>query len=415
MKLHKITKKVEGGAILSEFVISTYLRELQNGMQDTQENTVRSVLGAVTDCLEAPPDIPPKTITGIMKRQLEVPMNIKKATADTSIVAEAYEYFDDFIVNAINPLLLNEVCEKIHHLYNNDPSVSSSKLEELNKVYNAKELGKFLCSCFLYAINRENKSTESSIEVYDVPLLTEVNYKCPCCHTRLMKKTKNSSLRKYEITQIFPEGLEKDTENKFKTQREPASNLKSIENLIALCTDCSEEYMQDPIIEDYIKLYDLKKQVSESYNLQLKLDTIGLEEEIFYVIEGLTKINTKNTKIEELRMDALRISEKIDPSNPLLLSSVTQHVLSYYRYIEKLLSDFDLYAKNIFNTIASEVQLAYQSMKSMDYSQEVIYELVCQWMNNKIMLQDNNRYKIACRIVVSFFIQNCEVFDEITK
>lgn len=46
-------------------------------------------------------------------------------------------------------------------------------------------------------------------------------------------------------------------------------------------------------------------------------------------------------------------------------------------------------------------------------SQETIYYDIVEWLMHKLSL--SNDYRTACEIVVAFFVQNCEVFDEISK
>jgi len=59
----------------------------------------------------------------------------------------------------------------------------------------------------------------------------------------------------------------------------------------------------------------------------------------------------------------LRISQKIEAQNSLLLISVMDDVVHYYRYIEDLFSQAEVIRTGIFNTIASEFRLAYLKIK----------------------------------------------------
>lgn len=71
---------------------------------------------------------------------------------------------------------------------------------------------------------------------------------------------------------------------------------------------------------------------------------------------------------------------------------------------------------DVFDDIAGEVKLSSQKLEKAGLSQEdVIYNLT-EWIHNKAFAVDT-KGKMACRIVVCFFIQNCEVFskNEISK
>lgn len=66
-----------------------------------------------------------------------------------------------------------------------------------------------------------------------------------------------------------------------------------------------------------------------------------------------------------------------------------------------------------FNLIASEVKLAYQKLDNGLLSQDEIVNGLAEWIKNKSGVGSKNMR--ACHIVVAFFIQNCEVFREISK
>ncbi|MBQ1382890.1 MAG: hypothetical protein IIY73_03155, partial [Solobacterium sp.] len=69
------------------------------------------------------------------------------------------------------------------------------------------------------------------------PLLAEANYECPLCHKKLVETIKNQPIKKYRITQIFPDGLDEDTAALFDTAYKAPSRLDTPENLIALDED----------------------------------------------------------------------------------------------------------------------------------------------------------------------------------
>lgn len=398
---------------MSEFNISSYIKVLKEGLQETQENTTRLLFDAIILSMSNPVDLKPKFITSLMQRKVEVQNEIKKASADPMIIAEAKEHFNEEILSKINSNLLDDTCSKICDLYMNDKTVPLSKRDSLDTLFTAGKFGDFLCESFLYAINRENRTSDLSMETDDVPLLSEVNYQCPICHTKLIKKIKNKPQKKYEITPIFPLDIDDSKEVAFTNQRTPSKSLTSNENMIALCPDCSEAYLIDQDINEYTKLFDIKSEATRNYQLQVQLTSLNLEEEIQKIVIGLSKIDS-NVQIQDFRMDPLLISKKIEPSNFLLTNSITNYVLQYYKFIQKLFSDLDSFADNRFNIIASEIKLAYETIETTSNSQEETYSLLSDWIMSNLRLKNSYKYKLACDIVIAFFVQNCEVFHEIT-
>ena len=78
----------------------------------------------------------------------------------------------------------------------------------------------------------------------------------------------------------------------------------------------------------------------------------------------------------------------------------------YYRYIEKVFSESDA----DFDTIAAEIKISSQKLEKAGLSQADVIAQLSEWIRNKAGLSVNQQ--LACNIVVSFFIQNCEVFHK---
>lgn len=141
---------------------------------------------------------------------------------------------------------------------------------------------------------------------------------------------------------------------------------------------------------------------SKRYKTINAINRIDLEEEIRIAIDGLISLKASDN-LPNLEYEALRIDEKID--DILLQNEVKNHVLQYYRYIESVFSDMT----DAFDDIAAEVKLSSQKLENAGMSQEeVIYNLT-EWIHNKAFA-GNTKGKVASRIVVCFFVQNCEVF-----
>ena len=142
------------------------------------------------------------------------------------------------------------------------------------------------------------------------------------------------------------------------------------------------------------------------------MDDVGLESEISEVVNGMKNIDRAG-ELVELRMDALKVRQKIEPTNKLLIDSVTDDVTHYYCYIESLFADIDGKESGTFDRIASEVRLAYQKIKNEGLSQEAVFKYMADWLKEKMPIGQRN--DMAINAVISFFIQNCEVFDEISE
>ena len=179
-----------------------------------------------------------------------------------------------------------------------------------------------------------------------------------------------------------------------------------------MCRDHAEEYCVEPTREDYIKLRDTKERISANYALKSDVNDMALEDEIQTVLSGLVG-DINEDALVELSMDALRIDRKISPENHLLKNDETTRVLRYYNFINDMFAAMERDGTGDFDLIASEVNIAYQKLDNGSLSQEEIVNQLAEWIKNKSRV--GSKYIRACHIVVAYFIQNCEVFREISK
>lgn len=398
---------------MNEMTLSSLIQIMQDGFiqHDKQESAGRFLLESVTiqeDSL-CTTDLNSKKISRLVSRKDPVPDDIKKAALRNDIAVKVEEYFRQKVMSDINPYTKDDALQKLMNIIIHDAEIAQRKKNEFQRLYDAEDDAYLLYSVFMYVLQRNNKIIANVVEYQDAPLLAEVNYECPLTHEKLVKEVKGIPKKKYEITQIFPDDLPSELAATFNAVYPRPKNLDAPENLIALSQEASENYLMSPMVDEYKKLYEIKQVTSKQYKAINAINRIELEAEIRAAIEGLISINPSDM-LPQLEYAALRIDQKI--SDALLMNDVRNHVLQYYRYIENIFSEMT----DVFDDIAGEVKLSSQKLEKAGLSQEeVIYNLT-EWIHNKAFAGDT-KGKMACRIVVCFFIQNCEVFykNEISK
>ena len=168
--------------------------------------------------------------------------------------------------------------------------------------------------------------------------------------------------------------------------------------------------MSDPTAEEYQRIYDLKRVLARNYKAKESVNAVDLEEDIRIVLDALANVDD-SVQLVPLEYEALHIDEKFEAKNFMLKTETQIRVLQYYRYIESIFSD----SETDFDMIASEIKMSSMKLEKSGMSQPDIIEYLAEWIRNKTSLGTES--KTACRIVVAFFIQNCEVFykDEVSK
>lgn len=391
---------------MNELVISTYIQIMQDGLveHNKQEAAGRFILDSIAMQEDAcvMTNLDAKKISRLVSRKDPVPDDIKQASLKQNVIDGVNGYFENEVVADLNPYTQEDTLEKILNVIIQDRQISTRMKDKFKSTYDSGDIAAFLSTTFLYSLQRNNKKTNDTVEYQDAPLLAEVNYECPIRHVKLVEEIKGVPKKKYEITQIFPDGLSEDMEAAFAAAYAKPSNLDAPSNLIALSIEASENYTMKPTLEEYVELCRIKEVTGRKYKALNAINRIDLEEEIRVALDALISLTTSKD-LPKLEYDALRIDEKIE--DVLLQNEVQNHVLSYYRYIESAFSE----STDNFDEIAGEVKLSSQKLERAGLLQEEVINSLAEWIHNKAFI-GGDKGKLACRIVVCFFIQNCEVF-----
>lgn len=346
-----------------------------------------------------------KKISRIVSRDDHVPDGIKQASLLPNVIEDTIKYFCEKVLPDLNPHLKDDTIGNVVKLVSVDTTIAESKKKSLIAYHESGDEARFLAEVFLYAVNRNNKKVDETVEYEDAPLLAEANYECPLCHRKLVDTVKGRAIKRYRITQIYPDDLDDATADDFKREYPAPSRLDVPGNLIALDEDCSDRYLLSPTVEEYKKLREIKEEISRNFAAKAAVNSLQLEDDIRTVLDALIQMRD-TSQLVQLEYDALHVEEKFEPENFILKNETQMHVVTYYRYIEKVFSESDA----DFDMIASEVKISSQKLEKAGMKQPEVIAHLSEWIRNKSGLSADRQ--LACDIVVSFFIQNCEVFHK---
>lgn len=397
---------------MKELNISTFIQTMQAGFMTSksQEAAALLLLNAINQQEYVAEkfgvsDLSSKKISNLVNRKSPVPEMIVKASLDGRVILSVKQYFDDNVLGDINPQLEDDLIANIVNLIQMDTTISDTKKKTLLEFNVTDNLAEFLAEVFLYAVNKPNIKQSSAVQYEDAPLLAEANYECPLTHEKLVEYVKEIPVKRYSITQIYPDDLATDLMPTFEAVYAKPKNLNSPDNLIALCERCSTDYLANPTVEEYKKLHEIKTIISRSYTARIEADKIALEDDIRVVLNALAQLSD-SSKLIELEYNALRIDEKIKPESFLLKNEIKMNVLNYYKYIESVFSSSEV----DFDSIATEIKLCSTKFEKSGMSQEDVVLQLAEWIRDKAGISENSL--MACQIVVAFFVQNCEVFHK---
>ena len=182
----------------------------------------------------------------------------------------------------------------------------------------------------------------------------------------------------------------------------------TVENLLALCPRCYATYSIDDNTKICKELNGVKKiLVAHQQSVQL-LDDLPLEKGIVGVISKVK--NLKEKDLSDASLDPKEIKQKLNPAdNMALYITVNTYVTMYYVKLCEIMMNADKRGEIDYDEIQDQIHAMYKRLKKAKKTKVEIFNEIVQKIH-KLSLQED----IYCQIVVSYFIQSCEVFDAIT-
>jgi hypothetical protein len=254
---------------------------------------------------------------------------------------------------------------------------------------------------------KDTKNRKDITAKLDARLLVEVSNLCPLCGKRLLRE-KARGPKPYEIAHIYPH--RPTDEQLIALKNVPrADNSESFENLIVLCFDCHKKQDFHTREKDYMRLYNKKQQLMRQTKASDEASTVQIEDEIVHVFQRL--MNANIDRLIPLSYGVVSIDKKIVQENGLLLANIRDKVVRYFLFVQETFRNIDRTRSSRFGIISTEIKLCFQKVNESGLSQEDMFYNLVEWLKSKTQCQSTQ----ACEIIISFFIQNCEVFNVITQ
>ncbi|MFS8215359.1 ABC-three component system protein [Paenibacillus sp. S29] len=238
-------------------------------------------------------------------------------------------------------------------------------------------------------------------------LFSEVEGMCPFCSKSLLYVKDGIRRKIFEAAHIYPLNPTKEESLLLKNVEKLSQNVNDLNNSIALCRDCHKKFDSPRTIEEYKKLLIIKKEIIRRNERRADYHSYQIEAEIKIILNKLVE-NENELSPQILNLDALKVDEKANITlNRLTKRRIKSDVADYYFFVKEQFIMLDKECQYSFDTIASQVNTFYLKLKKNKHTQEEIYNHMAEWLSKKT----ENSSLEACKIIVSFFIQNCEVFS----
>lgn len=151
---------------------ASYAKAIKNGMAKTTQIEVATLLlGLIVDNENVVNsqgkqyNINSYYVNKWWHQHEDIPGPIKKAAALTDIMSVSTDYFDVNVITALSPQKEDDTYSTLINLIKSDISLSNEIRNDLISVYNNNEIGQFLAKTFLYAVQKNNKSSQKESEI----------------------------------------------------------------------------------------------------------------------------------------------------------------------------------------------------------------------------------------------------------
>ncbi len=229
--------------------------------------------------------------------------------------------------------------------------------------------------------------------IYGVHLLAETKQRCPNdgCFKPLYQDINGKSAFDYTVVQVNPK-LPRNT----------------VDNLIALCPECARKYMFDITTEKIHRLEDIKLRITM---LMEALDEISDEKLVAGVERVLHKIaQIPITQVMELNYSPTEVVKKMDGTDSSLFMKIHTFVNKYYPDVENTFKQLEMEGIVDYERFCSQMKYEYKDLAQQGLTQSQIFDKLVTWLAGM-----TNEETGPCEVVVSFFVQKCEVFDAISQ
>ena len=210
------------------------------------------------------------------------------------------------------------------------------------------------------------------------------------CNTPLTYIDKNRTINNFQVIDL-----------KMKTK----TKAGRYENLIAVCPLCFER-LQGHLSSEQTEYFTKLKQshISKNEMQNLLLET-SIDQSISELLTQISNIglHIKNIEIKNPVKPSEKFDSSLDYGNKIQIEALVKMT---YLFVRNIIKQLDENGEIKYELLQASVKLKYLQLKDRSTSQEEIFIQLVDYFKNI-----SNQSDSVCRIVVSYFIQNCDVFE----
>lgn len=242
-------------------------------------------------------------------------------------------------------------------------------------------------------------------ENFDLLLFEEVDGVCPKCTNPLIKEKNGRKVKVFEKAHIYPLNPTNEEEQLLKAEEKLSGDVNAYENLIALCRPCHDMFDNGRTVEEYREMCNIKRDLLKQGLSKRSWSEYPLENEIASIIDQLAN-QTDEQFVDNLEFDPKEVDKKTNATLKPLTKRKIKGDIQYFKFIQSKLKYVDSINPTSSDLIAQQIKSYYVKVGGIFSTQEEVYHEMTKWINKR----SNSGSEQASSVIVSFFVQNCEVF-----
>lgn len=254
------------------------------------------------------------------------------------------------------------------------------------------------------AIKRDSYSEHQHSILY-----AETGGCCPSCTLPILFQKKGSSKpsKGYEVAHIYPLNPTPSQAKALVGYPIPP-DINALENVIALCPTCHTKYDKDFKLDELVKYREIKDGYLSATQAKLTASQHTIQEEVYEILDAIAAFDCDDTALSPTKFDISTVDKKLKTGmSPLQKREIKANAISFYVRIRNYIRMLEQQDQASVRILQNQINSYYLAMnKQNPDNKDLVFNYVAEWISAK-----TNKPILAAKVLTSFFVQNCEVFD----
>ena len=233
---------------------------------------------------------------------------------------------------------------------------------------------------------------------------------CPLCTLPILFKKMNSKKpsKGYEVAHIYPLNPTQSQAMALIGYPVPP-DINALYNVIALCPSCHTTYDKDFKLDELISLRKIKDGYLSEAEAKLTASEHTIQEEVCEILDAIVAFDSdESVALSPTNFDISTVDRKLKTGmSPLQKREIKLNAVSFYVRIRDHIRRLEQQDQASVKILQNQINSYYLAMnKQNPENKDLVFNYVAQWISAR-----TNKPILAAKVLTSFFVQNCEVFD----